>query len=170
MNDPGAWGSASPAVIVLGFSKGFTQANAFRGERFEDVPFKKIRHRLDIALRKIGIIASPDTSESFDLRFEGDEKNFAFGSLVRCSLSRLNRKTGKYECTGQIMTQAFREPAKEIVRTCAERYLRSLPSSVKVAVLLGTSDAYIKSCRSLIRSLNPSTFSDINPVAYRAAG
>src|SRR5690348_13165688 len=26
VNDPGAWGSATPTVLVLGFSKGFTQA------------------------------------------------------------------------------------------------------------------------------------------------
>lgn len=30
MNDPGTWGSADPEVLVLGFSKRFTQANAAR--------------------------------------------------------------------------------------------------------------------------------------------
>ena len=35
VNDPAAWGSASPEILILGFSKGFTQANAFRSGRLD---------------------------------------------------------------------------------------------------------------------------------------
>ena len=34
VNDPGAWGSAAPKILVLGFSKGFTQAGAYRTGKF----------------------------------------------------------------------------------------------------------------------------------------
>ena len=53
VNDPGAWGSDRPSVLVLGFSKGFTQANAYRRDAFEAIPFKGdvMRARLTAALR-----------------------------------------------------------------------------------------------------------------------
>ena len=36
VNDPTAWGSTTPVILILGFSKGFTQANAFHSGRLED--------------------------------------------------------------------------------------------------------------------------------------
>lgn len=172
VNDPGAWGASKPRVIVLGFSKGFTQAHAFKDGRFEDVPFKKIRGRLDAALRRVGLInaSNPNPGRTPDERFESSEQDFAFGSLVRCSLSRLNRKTGRYECSGSVMTQAFREPVKTVVKTCATRFLGELPHSAKTVVLLGTGTSYVKACKALIRSIHPTSFQDINPVSYSAAG
>ncbi|GBQ84929.1 hypothetical protein AA14337_2950 [Acetobacter malorum DSM 14337] len=170
VNDPGAWGASEPRVIVLGFSKGFTQANAFKDGRFEDVPFKKIRSRLEAALRRVGLVTPSDPARTPDERFEATELDFAFGSLVRCSLSRLNGKTGRYECSGAVMTQAFREPVKSVIDTCARRYLTDLPTSVAVVVMLGTGTAYVKACKDLMRSIHPDTFQDINPVSYSAAG
>ena len=38
-NDPGAWGGTEPEVLVLGFSKGSTQANIYEHGEFEDVAF-----------------------------------------------------------------------------------------------------------------------------------
>ena len=37
-NDPGAWGSRNPRYLVLGFSKGFTQADAYANGPFDAVP------------------------------------------------------------------------------------------------------------------------------------
>src|SRR5712664_2957981 len=61
VNDPAAWGSATPRILILGFSKGFTQANAFRSDRFEDIPFKDMRTRLTEELRFLGVIGKSET-------------------------------------------------------------------------------------------------------------
>lgn len=77
VNDPGAWGSAIPEVMVLGFSKGFTQANAYRSGRFEDIPFKDMRPRLTDALRAIGVL---ELTEKVDEKMDASELRLGFGS------------------------------------------------------------------------------------------
>jgi len=167
VNDPGAWGSDHASILVLGFSKGFTQASAYQSDAFEAIPFKGtvMRSRLTAALRRIGALSQ---IESVSEKFLASERDFAFGSLVRCSLSRLNKK-GEWECTGQVMPLAFTEPVRAVVRRCAETYLGDLPASVRLVVMLGSGDPYIKGCRGLIRSLYGSAFKDVNEVAYRTS-
>jgi hypothetical protein len=163
VNDPAAWGSATPRILILGFSKGFTQANAFRSGRFEDIPFKDMRTRLTEELRLLGVIGR---SEAVDQKMVVSETEIGFGSLVRCSLSRINKK-GVLACTGEVMPKAFTEEISKNLRICAETFLADLPSSVRLVLLLGTTDSYIKGCRGVVRSLYGSHFSDINEVSYR---
>ena len=87
INDPGAWGSSDPEVLVLGFSKGSTQAEAYVSHKFDDVAFHhstgQTRRRLAGVLDVLGLVRQ-DTE--IDELFTNAEKDFAFGSLVRCSL------------------------------------------------------------------------------------
>ena len=166
VNDPGAWGATNPRVLVLGFSKGFTQASAGRNDRFENVPFKGMRPRLSETLSLLGILKP---SEDVSGRMISSESELAFGSLVRCSLSRFNARTERFECTGAIMPKAFVEDVSAVVRTCAETYLSLLPESLRLVIVLGTGDAYIDGCRDIVRSLYSSTFGHLNDVAYRTA-
>lgn len=61
VNDPGAWGAADPEILVLGISKGFTQARALESGEFDSVPFRGIRDRLQEALRSFYARAAPQT-------------------------------------------------------------------------------------------------------------
>jgi hypothetical protein len=122
VNDPAAWGAATPTVLLLGFSKGFTQADAFRTGRFEDIPFKDMRPRLTEELRLLGIIGK---TETVDQKMVATEAEIGFGSFVRCSLSRTN-KMGKLVCTGEVMPKAFAEEIAVNVETCARTYLAEL--------------------------------------------
>jgi hypothetical protein len=166
VNDPGAWGSSKPKILVLGFSKGFTQAHAYQTEEFEDVPFKGMRTRLTEILQRLGLLSD---KEQVDSRMRRDEKEFAFGSLVRCSLARRN-DGGRLECTGAIIPKAFQEEIATVTRACAETFLTDLPASVRLVLMLGTTDGYIAGCKKLIRSLHPETWEEINAVSYRASG
>ena len=166
INDPGAWGSANPEILVLGFSKGFTQADAYKNGPFEDVPFARMRPRLTEALQALGLLPP---GIPVDTRMRVGERRFAFGSLVRCSLARRNKK-GKLECTGAVMPKAFVEEVSVMTRACASAFLTNLPASVRLVVMLGTTDDYIKGCKKLIRSIHPTTWEDINDVTYRAGG
>jgi hypothetical protein len=166
VNDPGAWGSAAPKILVLGFSKGFTQAGAYRTCNFEDVPFKGMRPRLTEMLQSLGLLSR---REAVDAKMLASENDFAFGSLVRCSLARRG-DNGRLECTGAVMPKAFTEEIASVTRACAENYLTALPDSVRLVLMLGTTDGYIQSCKKLIRSIHPSTYQEINTVSYRAGG
>jgi hypothetical protein len=163
VNDPAAWGSANPTILILGFSKGFTQANAFRSGRFEDIPFKDMRTRLTEEMRMLGVIGK---SETIDQKMVATETEISFGSLVRCSLSRVNKK-GVLACTGEVMPKAFTEEISANLKTCAKAFLGDLPSSVRLVLMLGTTDSYIEGCREVVRSLHGPLFSEINEVSYR---
>jgi hypothetical protein len=163
VNDPGAWGAAQPTILVLGFSKGFTQADAYKTGTFEEVPFKKMRPRLTAALRRVGLLHDTEIVET---KFASAEQEFGFGSLVRCSLSRWNKKNRRWECTGQVMPLAFKEPVKAMVHQCASTFLSELPPSVRLVVMLGTGDPYITGCKALIRSMYRGQVTEINSVAY----
>jgi hypothetical protein len=164
VNDPGAWGSAAPEVLVLGFSKGFTQASAYNSGRFEDIPFKDMRPRLTNALQAIGVLGP---TEKVDQKMIASEHKFAFGSLVRCSLSRMNEKLGRLECTGQVMPRAFIEDVSDVVRRCAETFLVHFPESVRLVLMLGTTDAYVRGCKSLVKSIHGKDYTELNEVGYR---
>lgn len=167
-NDPGAWGSSTPKILVLGFSKGFTQANAYTKNQFDSVAFSGMRPRLKYALQKLGLI---DESQNIDSLLHATENDFAFGSLVRCSLSRLNEKNGKWEATGPLIKKAFKEePAQTWVKTCMHHYLSNLPSRTKIVILLGNDTGYINLVKSEVRRLHPNHYHDINEVSCLANG
>lgn len=173
INDPGAWGGGSaPDYLVLGFSKGVTQAGIYESGRFEDVAFAGMRRRLTEALRAIGALSN---EESADEKIEDPNSNIAFGSLIRCSVSRLDKaasdKASKdiYACTGPLISKSFKE-IPEVIRNCTSRFLTNIPDSVKVVFLLGNTDSYVKNCQTVLRKLFPADFKLINPMAVSTDG
>lgn len=169
--DPGAWGGSSPKYLVLGFSKGATQADIYEKGAFDDVAFggDKTRENLTNILRVVGLLHS---DEAVTQRIHADEQDFHFASMVRCSLSRLDeRETVKrghpvYATSGPLITKSFKE-IPEIVNRCTGTYLADLPKSVKVILVLGVTDAYIRNFRERMKSLHSRGFRVINEVAYR---
>jgi hypothetical protein len=168
VNDPGAWGSSTPEWLVLGFSKGSTQADVYAKGLFEDIAFAGMRDRLTRALRHFSIIGP---GERVDAYIADPHSRVAFGSLVRCSVSRLQVKGGveSYSCTGPIINKSFTE-IPQVVRRCTERFLGALPPSLKGVMLLGNGDGYIEAYREVLRRLHNRDFEVLNPVATRAAG
>ena len=173
INDPGAWGGGSdPDYLVLGFSKGATQAGIYEAGRFEDVAFAGMRPRLTEALRAMGALES---YESADSKIANPNSNIAFGSLIRCSVSRLDKaasaKAGKevYACTGPLITKSFKE-IPQVIANCTKRFLTDLPASVKAVFLLGNTDSYVTSCQTVLRKLFPSDFKQLNEMAVSADG
>lgn len=169
--DPGAWGSSTPKYMVLGFSKGATQADIYQSGDFDDVAFggEKTRENLTEILKAVGMLRS---HESVSNRIRDSEKDFHFGSLVRCSLSRLDEKESAkkgypvYKTSGALITKSFKE-IPEIITRCTNAYLAQIPESVKVIFVLGVTDSYIKSIRNRMKTLHPKGFKVINEVAYR---
>lgn len=171
-NDPCHWGSANPTYLVLGFSKGFTQADEFAQGRFEDVPFKGMRPRLGKILKTFGVL---DNERRINEQFSNPENDIAFASLIRCSASRRDEKasaakgTEIYSCTGSIIPKSFSE-IPDVISNCAEEFLRDLPPSVKTVVLLGNGDAYIKQTKALLARLFESSYQELNSCAVTADG
>lgn len=160
-NDPAAWGGSEPEVLVLGFSKGSTQANIYQNGKFEDIAFGGVaRNRLDEALKRIGVFP---LEEHITKHIEDRDSRFAFGSLVRCSLTR-EGKDGKHASSGPLVVKSFKE-IPDILNNCAQKFLAGLPEKTKTILMLGVSDAYIDGCYKLISNIYPA-MKKINDVAY----
>lgn len=163
VNDPGAWGSSNPAILILGFSKGATQAGIYKTGRFDDVAFGgRSRGNLTAILRRVHLLR-PD--ERVDEKIHVGEKDFAFGSLVRCSLSRKSSNDNSYKSSGALIVKSFQE-VPQILATCAAAFLRPLPERTRLIVMLGVDERYIRECKKFMQRLYPEGFREINAVSY----
>lgn len=169
-NDPGAWGSSTPSILVLGFSKGATQRDIYCSGDFDDVAFggHETRKNLSNILRKVNLLRQDET---VDQKINAEETGFAFGSLIRCSVARYDEKRSKdkrtevFATSGSLITKSFKE-IPQIINNCTHEFLISLPQSLKLIIMLGVTDSYIRSCRNLMHQFHPDGFRMINEVAY----
>jgi hypothetical protein len=163
--NPGYWGSSSPQVLVLGFSKGANQIAAAESGSFDGVAFARMRDRLQQVLETLEIDLDGQT---IDQALSAQGRVLGAASLIRCGLSVL--KDGKLVTSGTIMPKAARNHfTRDVMATCVSRHQRRLPASVTTVVLLGTTDAYIKEVKALLRS-QFSDYQDVNDVAFTAQG
>lgn len=164
-NNPCAWGSSNPQILILGFSKGYNQTRNILESNLNDIPFRKMRNRLDSALKRVGVLKE---FESVNQKINESETEFAFGSLIRCSISKFNPKKNKYEKTGNnILSSTFKNKfAGQIAHNCIEKYLTDLPEKTKLIILLGNDDKYMEYLEELLTKFYPD-INRINQVAYK---
>lgn len=163
--NPGYWGSSSPRVLVLGFSKGANQTAAVASGAFEAVAFARMRPRLQQVLDTLGIDLEGQT---IDEALSTEGRVLGAASLIRCGLSLM--KNGKLETSGTIMPKAASNPfTRQVMATCIARHLDPIPGSARTVILLGTTDVYVKGVKALMRSQFPD-YTDINDVAFTAQG
>ncbi len=170
VNDPGHWGSSNPEYLVLGFSKGATQAETFRTGIHEEVAFAKMRPRLEQELK---LLRALHDYESINEKIQRADSNIAFASLIRCSLTRedtaasVKKGSQVFASSGNLIVKSFSE-IPHIIQNCVEKYLTQLPSSLKVIFFLGTADAYVREVKQTIQRLYPNSYNELNPMAFSA--
>jgi hypothetical protein len=163
-NNPMSWGSPTPKTLVLGFSKGSRQSRP--GTAFEDIPFADFRPELNKALRVLKLLGTDDCIEN---HLGPDEKDWAFGSMVRCSLGLVD-ENGDVRKSGNIIPSVVGDPqAAAFVSRCAERYLARLPPRLKTVVMLSNWKPYVDLCFNAVRKLHPDA-KRTSDVSYAAAG
>lgn len=163
--NPGYWGAKEPKVLVLGFSKGATQIAAAAAGAFDSVAFAGMRPRLQQVLDALGISLDRQT---IDEALTTSSQSLGAASLIRCGLSL--ERNGKLETSGTIMPKAASAPfTRQVMKACVARHLDPLPSSVETVVLLGTTDAYLKGVKVLMREQFVD-YREINEVAFTAQG
>jgi len=147
-------------------SKGNTQANAMETDHFDAVAFKGSRTRLLQALQAVGLLPDEDQT-AFERRFTATERDFAFASVVRCSLTGMNKKKGQHTAESPCVVPAF-QPASEgveFVENCVDQHLAHLSPRTRRVLLLGNTDSYIAALRKLIGRLR-GPVTEVNDVAY----
>lgn len=154
--NPLAWGSTRPEVLVLGFSKEPTQAGALAQTPHDEVAFKGARKRAYQILAHLGTVPpSPDPARAMDRLIADRHGRLAFGSLVRCTVERWDRKAGRWSGTGGGMLDKFVATpfGATVTARCASTFLGNLPSETKLVVLygMGSKLGYIDEAERLIR-------------------
>ena len=115
------------------------------------------------------------SEETSDQKIGDPDSKIAFGSLIRCSVSRRDEKASRkkgqdvFSCTGPLISKSFSE-IPQIIDNCGSTFLKNLPLSVKVVLFLGNTDSYVQSCQLMLQRLFPADFAYINPMAVRADG
>jgi hypothetical protein len=87
--NPLTWGSTSPTVVVLGFSKGPTQAGALSSTPHDKIAYKGARKAVGKILAHVGLIDTADPTpleHQVDALIADRDGRFHFGSLVRCTV------------------------------------------------------------------------------------
>lgn len=171
--NPLAWGSARPSVVVLGFSKGPTQAGALAGTSHDEIAFKGGRVAVGKIFAHVGLIPSGENNElrnSVDRLIADPGGPFHFGSLVRCTVERFDDKSRQWKGSGGGMLDKFATSAlgQKVASQCTRRFLTDLPDSVRLIVMfgLGAKGNYVREARKLIEAARPGYWRTINDVAY----
>lgn len=162
-NNPLAWGARNPRYLVLGFSKGTRQCERILATPHDEIPYAGFRPNLTAILRKLGLLGSEEHVEE---RIRGSEPDFAFGSLIRCSVAHVDPATGVASKSGDIINGlARRNASNDWALNCMRQFMAELPSRLEVVVLLSNDNDYVEACFRRLRSLHPS-MKRVNSVAY----
>lgn len=164
-NNPMAWGGRNPCILVLGFSKGPRQSEDLIARKHEDIAFAGGRKNLAMILETLGVLPFGANIDRIIADPDGD---FAFGSFVRCSVSKFDKAKGVWLKTGKdIMASCVRDPASaRVVQGCAEQFLGRIPARLTLVIMLGNDMRYIEGCRETIAAVRPG-IREFNEVAYR---
>lgn len=157
-NATGSWGGRNPVVLVLGFSKGPKQLNTFYIDPFDDIPFKDMRQNLTKILHRLKVLPS---HQKIGDRINSREKDFSFGSVIRCSIA-VSKKENPCEedwkrSGGAILSDCVSDDSsKKIIKRCADKFLSTLPSRLCLIILLGNDKKYVDGCFNIFRNIHPS--------------
>lgn len=169
VNNPLAWGNPQAEVVVLGFSKGPNQQGGLATRPVSEVAFQGGRLPLAKILHHIGLIRAP-RKEILDQCIADASGRFHFGSLVRCSVERFDRKKQEWTGTGAGMLDRYIQSpfGDRVVSNCIDQHLGSLPTNTKLVIMLGMGSGgnYIKTCKAAFARALGGSWHTINEVAY----
>ncbi|MBR1125188.1 hypothetical protein JQ628_26950 [Bradyrhizobium lablabi] len=172
-NNPLAWGNPRPEFVVMGFSKGPTQAGALSSQPHDQIAFRGGRTNLAKILHHVGLLTAPD-SRLVDQAIADRDGRFHFGSLIRCTVERRDAKETvpdkQWKGTGGGMLDKFiaRDFGRKVLTNCSTQFLGDLPNPTKLIVMLGlgTAGNYVTACRQAFAKARPGSWRPLNEVTY----
>lgn len=173
--NPLAWGNPEAEVVVLGFSKGPTQAGALDATHHDLIAFKGGRVAVGKILHHVGLLPLPDRADNHVINqrvsalIADRTGRFHFGSLVKCTVEQHHPEKG-WIGTGAGMLDKFvaSDLGKDVVSRCTQKYLSQLPAKTRLVVMFGTGTKlnYVEECFRLIQATRPGKWSRVRDVAY----
>lgn len=171
--NPLAWGSSQPEIVVLGFSKGPTQAGSLHSTPHDSIAFKGGRTNVGKILMHVGLVPKQPVaqlSSYVDSLLSDSDGRFHFASLIRCTVERFDRNEASWKGSGGGMLDKFLATpfGRSIAENCAGAHLRDLPSLTRLVVMFGLGSRlnYVDSALRVISQARSGAWSKVNPVAY----
>jgi hypothetical protein len=171
--NPLAWGNTAAEIVVLGFSKGPTQAGALASTPHDQIAYKGSRLNVGKILAHIGLMEKTEDSvlkHTVDDAIANRNGRFHFGSFIKCTVERRDPETGKWKGSGGGMLDKFVATpfGQSIAQTCATKFLGTLPESTKLVVMfgLGTKQNYVHEAFKLFEAARPGRWHWVNEVSY----
>lgn len=168
-NNPLAWGNSEPEIVVLGFSKGPTQAGALGNAPHDQIAFRGGRTNLAKILHHVGLLPRPD-AKLVDQAIADRSGRFHFASLIRCTVERFDEKKNDWTGTGGGMLDRFvaGDFGRSVLTACAKRFLAETPKRTKPIVMLGmgTGGNYVAACRRAFGHVRHRLWRTVNDVTY----
>jgi hypothetical protein len=169
--NPLAWGNAAPDVIVLGFSKGPTQAGALATAEHDQVAYKRSRGNVGKILKHIGLLhqlTGENLGQTVSRLITDRNGRFHFGSLLRCTVERQDSGVWKGSGGGMLNKFVATQLGREVASNCVTQFLKDLPTKTKLIVMfgMGTKLNYVRESFDLYQKARGGTWRWINEVAY----
>lgn len=171
--NPLAWGNTDAEIVVLGFSKGPTQAGALTNSPHDEIAYKGSRNNVGKILSHIGVLTKDGQhshSENVTRAIADTNGRFHFGSLIRCAVERLDAKDLTWKGTGGGMLDKFvaTDFGKTVANNCTKKYLGALPEKTKLVVMFGLGSGlnYVQSTFMLYQQARTGDWRWLNDVAY----
>lgn len=169
--NPLAWGNSDAEIVVLGFSKGPTQAGAIASEPHDDIAYKRGRAKMGQILQHVGLLpgvlpgGEANAVSQLIARRDG---RFHFGSLIRCTVERLDKGVWKGSGGGMLDRFVATPFGIEIAGNCSKQFLADLPVRTRLVVMfgLGYDLNYVSASRALFERARGGTWQLLNDVAY----
>lgn len=171
--NPMAWGNPRAKIVVLGFSKGPTQAGALSRAPHDDIAYKGSRANVGKILQYLGLLNPQDgatLSETVSAAIADRAGPFHFGSLVRCTVERYVKKESVWKGSGGGMLDKFiaTDFGRTVAENCVAQHLANLPSGTRLVVMFGMGQGlnYVDSAFKLYKSARGGDWRRISEVAY----
>jgi len=169
--NPLAWGNAAPEVVILGFSKGPTQAGALATTEHDQIAYKGSRGNVGKILKHVGLLQQlngEDMGQAVSRMIADRQGKYHFGSLIRCTVERLTDGAWKGSGGGMLDKFVATSFGQEISTNCTDRFMKNLPSKTKLVVMfgMGTKLNYVRESFALYSKVRGGKWRWLNEVAY----
>jgi hypothetical protein len=160
--NPLAWGNPQAEIVVLGFSKGPTQAGALANTPHDEIAYKGSRLNVGKILAHVGLLEKGDNTllkDAVDKAIADKNGRFHFSSFIRCTVEQCDAKTKKWKGSGGCMLDKFvaTDFGKKVSQQCSSRFLGNLPPQTKLVIMfgMGSKQNYVREAYKLFQHARP---------------
>lgn len=171
--NPLAWGNPRAEIVVLGFSKGPSQAGVLARTPHDEVAFKKGRLNVGKILSYVGLLERTDDAalvKAVDAAIADRTGRFHFGSLIRCTVEHYDSSKKEWKGSGGGMLDRFVATGfgHRVAQRCTAEFLGDLPLETNLIMMfgLGNRQNYVREAYNLFQEARHGDWRWLNEVSY----